>query len=123
MSSTKYAMFLKQSTVPRIPSSNLAAYGTLEDEKAAYDLWGWAYTPSQFPSIPNGPYVIGSVDIHNELEADDGWQNLVMYNRTGIQGYSDLAEGWLTWYRDEYLANFNNLDLPGFFGDHTFGWG
>lgn len=96
--------------------------GVLQDEEDAYGILNWTYTGGQLPTIPDGPYTAGSTDVHNELEADDVWQNLVMYNRTGVQGYADLRDAWKNYYLGGYLTNFAS-DLSSFFGDHTFGWG
>ncbi len=96
---------------------------SLQDEKDAYGIFGWTYTGGQVPTIANGPYsVTGPIDVHASLEADDLWQNIVMYQRTGTQGYSDLRDAWLTYYLSTYLTDYAS-DLSGFFGDHTFGWG
>jgi len=103
-------------------AQSLSNYGTLSDEKAAYQKWGWTWSSSQEPSIPTGLRAISRVDVHNELEADDLWQNIVMWKRTGNQGYYDLAASWAQYYKNSYATDYKT-DLNGFFGDHTFGWG
>ena len=101
----------------------IAPMSTLKDEENAYTAWGWTWTPDQLPVIPNGPYNVGSgYDVHGDFEADDLWQNAIMWQRTGVQGYYDLAQAWAVYYRDHYLTEYQ-ADLNDFFGDHTFGWG
>src|SRR5262245_9210153 len=63
--------------------STVTFLSSLDDEKAAYRLWGWSWQPNQEPSIPNGPYSItGHLDVHNDLENDDLQQNIDMWKRT-----------------------------------------
>ncbi len=109
---------------PPNPNSSLSNYGVLADESAAYNAWGWAYTaPTDYPTRAAGvPGITGPMDVHGNLEADDLWQNIVMWQRTDDQGFYDLAAGWANYYKNYYLADFQN-DLNGFFGDHVFGWG
>ncbi len=118
-----YTSTVEISTTPGSSPLSLSDYGTLQDEKDAYALWGWSYTAPQLPSIATGIRTITSIDVHNSLEADDLWQNIVMYNRTGGLGYHDLAESWASYYKDHYESDWTPVDLAGFFGDHTFGWG
>jgi hypothetical protein len=97
-------------------------YGVLEDEREAYRRWGWGWTVDQEPIAPTNPPFIGTFDAHTDLEADDLWQNIVMWKRTDQQGYYDLAARWADYYKNRYLSDYQ-LDLESFAGDHTFGWG
>ena len=60
--------------------------------------------------------------MHDDLEADDLWQNIVMWQRTGQQGYYDLAAAWADYYKNRYRSDYQD-DLINHFGCHTFGWG
>ena len=109
--------------------SSSTEFGTLEQEKAYYRSRGWTWTPNQEPHGPNWSYnpstrFISEQDVHGDLEADDLWQNLMMWKRTGVQAYYDLATSWARYYRDEYpTAPEFGADLGQFGGDHLFGWG
>src|SRR5262245_38210339 len=68
--------------------------GTLADEKAAYTKWGWSWTSSQEPSLPPGPYYVGHLNPHQDLEADDLWIAILMWQRTGNSSYYEQATAW-----------------------------
>lgn len=104
-------------------AQTLAKISTLTDENAYYMQAGWTWTASQLPSIPSQAYTIGSLNPHSDLEADDLWQNIAMWERTGVQGYRDLAAGWANYYKNTYYNDWVNADLGAYLGDHTFGWG
>lgn len=79
-------------------------FSTLEDEKEANNRWGWAWNVSQLPSFPHNPgyYVGGSqVDVHADTEADNVWQDTLMYVRTGSRGYLDRAMAWARFHKWE----------------------
>ncbi len=107
-------------TAPLPPISS--GYGTLADEQEYYRRLNWTWTAGQEPTRTNGVQFISGIDVHTNLEADDLWQNIVMWKRTGQQVYYDLADSWADYYRSRYKTEWQS-DLSGFFGDHTFGWG
>ena len=108
-----------------VAGKTLRPIGTLADEKNAYQSWGWTWRVDQEPVVaPDPEFVVGSVDVHDETEGDDLWQNLMMYRRTGLRGYWDRAVGWADFfkYRYRHSSEFQS-DWSGFNGDHTYGWG
>jgi len=77
-------------------------FGTLDDEKACYQAWGWKYTEKQVPQAPHpaaGAFVAGE-DNHYESECDSVQGLLLMYLRTGRRGWFDLAEAWARYHMD-----------------------
>ncbi len=113
---------------------SVPGYGTLAQEKAYYTSRGWAWTADQEPNGPPNPgssYYVHCVDVHGDTEADDLWQNLLMWKRTGSQQYYDLAAQWARYYINEYRLSapdctpYDNLpyDLNAFGADHMWGWG
>ncbi len=111
--------------------TSLSRYGTLEDEKAAYRLWGWKWSPDQEPSGPPDPpdtYVknLGPAqDVHGDFEADDVWQNLLMYRRTGNTHYRQMAANWAAYYNNYYESDLQSGGNPdsAYGYDHLFGYG
>lgn len=107
----------------------LSQIGTLAQEKMVYQMVGWEFTQDQVPSGPPNPitsYILDpGQDVHGDFEADDLWQNLVMYRRTGNIRYRQMAELWANYYINHYendLVSGNNPDSA--FGyDHLFGFG
>ena len=80
-------------------------FSTLEDEKQAYQKWGWAWTATQEPKDAHKPdYSVSwkNVGTHDDSEADDVWQNILMYVRTGQRGYWDRTMGWVRHYKWDY---------------------
>jgi len=77
-------------------------FGTLEDEKACYEKWGWSYRDNQVPERiqPAGSAFVGWEDNHYESEADSVQGLLLMYLRTGQRGWFDLAEAWARYHMD-----------------------
>jgi len=77
-------------------------FGTLEDEQIVYRKWGWTYSDNRLPRAPQpgpGAFVAGE-DNHYESEADSVQGLLLMYLRTGQQGWFDLAEAWARYHMD-----------------------
>lgn len=84
------------------PSLAAAPFGSLADEKACYDQWGWKYKDKQVPDASRpapGAFVAGE-DNHYESEADSVQGLLLMYLRTGQRGWFDLAEAWARYHMD-----------------------
>lgn len=80
-------------------------FSTIDDEKQAYAKWGWTWSASQEPTDSHKPdYDVGwnVIDVHNDSESDDLWQNLIMYLRTGQRGYFDRAKAWARYYKWDY---------------------
>ncbi len=112
---------------------SVPGYGTLAQEKAYYTSRGWAWTADQEPNGPPNPgssYYVGAIDVHGDTEADDLWQNLLMWKRTGNQQYYDLAAQWARYFINEYRTGagggpYDDLpyDLNAFEADHMWGWG
>lgn len=109
----------------------LCTVGSLAQEQAAYAALGWTYSQNQIPNgPPNAPGTYAAQlgpgqDVHGDFEADDLWQNLVMYKRTGNILYRQMAELWANYYLNHYendLSSGGNPDSS--FGyDHLFGYG
>ena len=77
-------------------------FGTLADEKACYDKWGWTWNEKQVPPAPApqpGAFVPWE-DNHYESEADSVQALLLMYLRTGRRGWFDLSEAWARYHAD-----------------------
>ncbi len=93
-------------------SVSVQKFGDLADEVATYAAWGWSGGPAK-PSEPHNPdYFISwkNIDVHGDLEADDLWQNMIMYMRTGQRGYWDRARGWARYYKWEYPHRTDNFE-------------
>ena len=74
-------------------------FGTLEDEKRVYELWGWRYEEKQVPRKPHMPGLfVRWEDNHYESEADSPEGLLLMFLRTGQRGYFDLGEAWARYH-------------------------
>ncbi len=116
--------------------SNLGAlgsehFGTLADETAAYQRWGWQYptpgnqwgTPPVMPRVKDTFRMDWNTLDAGDLEADDVWMNLLMFIRSGARGYLDRADAsarywkyeyaWrsdgFAYLRDDYWSDPNNL--------------
>ncbi|MBI2449113.1 fibronectin type III domain-containing protein [Candidatus Pacearchaeota archaeon] len=110
----------------------------LEDEKNAYRKWNWTWTTSIEPDLPCSypsdtppcsQYFVSDPDIHYDTEGDDLWTYLMMYLRTGENGYLDRANAWARYFKDDYRncvgspsLTFCN-DKAGYGIDHMYGWG
>ena len=123
----------------------------LDDEIAYYDSLNWSYTQSQLPNFGSDPnYAISfSGHIHDTVEGDGVWDNLMMYVRTADEFYYDRALAWADYYKSAIYfelgglsealtttpkAGSNSYGDPGvesqlwndvrqFSGDHSTGWG
>lgn len=74
-------------------------FGTLADEIAVYQQWGWEFSPNQLPrSLPAPKAFIRWEDNHYESEADSPEALLLMALRTGQRGFFDLAEAWARYH-------------------------
>ncbi len=131
-------------------------FNTLEDEKRTYQQWGWTWAVSQEPVDAHKPdYAVSwrNVDVHNDSEADDLWQNIIMAVRTGRRGYLDRAVAWARYFKWEYpfrtdgfmfsgsreeitipltsadstylqqSVSIGKIDTLTFNADHLYGWG
>lgn len=86
-------------------------FGTLDEEKATYQRWGWQWpTPGNLP-YSNEPYIgrvknAFRIDWNTfdagDFEADDVWMNLLMYVRTRSRGYLDRADAMARYWKWEY---------------------
>ncbi len=85
-------------------TESLAAgrFGSLTDERACYDQWGWTYQAKQVPSAarPEPGAFVAWEDNHYESEADSVQGLLLMYLRTGQRGWFDQAEAWARYHMD-----------------------
>lgn len=102
----------------------------LAAEKAAYRQWGWTWDKKVEPNAPADPlFTVFDPDIHNGSEADDLWNNLMMYERTKQQGYLDRAKAWARYFKEDFRAckgsKYSTLcfDRDGHGLDHLWGWG
>jgi hypothetical protein len=103
---------------------------SLEDERNTYRSWGWTWTAAAEPNYPSDPgFVMSDPDIHDESEGDDLWTSLMMYRRTGQQGYLHRAQAWANYFKNNYRACVGSSsftycydrDVHGL--DHMYGWG
>ncbi len=90
-------------------------FGSLEDEKACYRKWGWAFTDRQLPSAarldqqllrsgyvpltPPGAFK-DYEDNHWDSESDTTEAMLLMYLRTGDRKWFDIGETWARYHAD-----------------------
>jgi hypothetical protein len=80
-------------------------FSTLDMERQFNQRVGWTWSPSIEPQDPHQPdYAMSwkNAAVHDDLEADDLWQNMVMFLRTGNLGGFDRAQGWARYYTWEY---------------------
>jgi hypothetical protein len=76
-------------------------FGTLEDEKAVYGKWGWAFDEKQVPRAPHHPDAfVRWEDNHYESESDSVEGLLLMFLRTGERGFFDQGEAWARYHMD-----------------------
>ncbi len=76
-------------------------FGTLEEEKAVYRAWGWAFDEKQIPRAPHNPNLyVRWEDNHYESEADSVEGLLLMFLRTGERGFFDQGEAWARYHMD-----------------------
>lgn len=99
-------------------------------EKAAYkNKLGWAWTSGDEPNIGNqSSYTVANVDNHDDVEADDLWNNIMMFRRTGQNGYKQRADAWARYDKDDYLQCVGTgqtycYDRDNFLADHVKGKG
>ncbi len=96
-------------------------FGTLDDEKACYDGWGWRFEDGQVPDMPHAPGLfVRWEDNHYESEADSPEGLLLMFMRTGQRGYFDLGEAWAryhanlhAWRSDGWVFDDGAIWFPG----------
>jgi hypothetical protein len=103
-----------QSWYSQYGNLSTSQFGTLDDEKKTYQNWGWTWSPGQEPREPHRPnYWVSwkDVSVHEESEADDLWQHLVMYIRTGQRGYFDRALAWARYLKWEYTFRTDGFDF------------
>jgi hypothetical protein len=77
-------------------------FGTLQDEIAAYNHWGWTFQARQVPdrTDPLRGAFVAREDNHYESEADSVQGLLLMHLRTGQRGWFDLGEAWARYHTD-----------------------
>jgi exo-rhamnogalacturonan lyase-like protein len=77
-------------------------FGTLADEVACYDKWGWTYAQKIVPNKREAQHAwfVGRVNNHGDSEADSVQGLLMMYLRTGQRGWFDEGEGWARYHAD-----------------------
>ena len=113
-----------------LPSPSFFAMPSLANERATYDLLGWARTASDeaFGFVSN-PGVIGSLDVHADPEMDDLWVWANQVDRGHGTTAVNWKARWLTYYKNQYLTDFttDNSDAgykePDQGYDHAFGTG
>src|SRR5262249_18136716 len=102
---------------------------SLDDERNTYRSWGWTWPVSAEPNYQSDPtYSVSDPDIHGDTEGDDLWSYLMMYRRTGQQGYLDRASAWARYFKSDYGQCVGSSTQPycydsGFLYDHAYGWG
>jgi hypothetical protein len=80
---------------------------TLEDERNTYRNWGWTWNVNVEPAVVTEPianyYVtLDPLEVRYDTEADDLWNYVMMYRRTGNTVYLNRAQVWLRYFKDEY---------------------
>lgn len=113
-------------SVKTLPPSGLVVGGypmpSLDDERAAYLNWGWSWNANVEPvavtePIPNYYVTLDPDEVRYDTEADDLWNYLMMYRRTGNAVYLNRAQAWLRYfkveYRDDLVAGDNFAHLYG----------
>ncbi|MBN1422098.1 MAG: hypothetical protein JXP34_25215 [Planctomycetes bacterium] len=80
----------------------MGSFGSLDDEKACYERWGWSFSPDKIParSAPLPAAFQRDEDNHYESEADSVQALLLEYVRTGQRGWFDLGEAWARYHMD-----------------------
>ncbi|MGE0820932.1 MAG: hypothetical protein AB7G75_05665 [Candidatus Binatia bacterium] len=106
---------------------------SLQAERDTYTKWGWTWDAKAEPNLAGNPtFEVRGPDIHGDTEGDDLWNNLMMYFRTGQQGYLDRAKGWARYFKEDYrlckqpagLSTYYTFCADkGFLLDHIYGWG
>jgi hypothetical protein len=114
------------------PSASPAGFPmpSLDDERNTYTAWGLTWMPEAEPVLPADPsYEVENPDIHGATEADDLWNYLMMWQRTGQPGYQDRAAAWATYFAHDYRACVGSeyedfcFDRDAYGGCHMWGWG
>jgi hypothetical protein len=123
---------------PPPPSAGPFEMPSLDDEKNTYRKWGWTWSASQEPAaITRDPYLdyyntstysvhapdYDSQFVHGDLEGDDLWTYLMMYQRTGNQIYYKRAQAWRDFFMNRYRTSKEFEYDKGFLLDHLFGYG
>jgi hypothetical protein len=103
---------------------------SLEDERRTYLTWSWTWAASKEPHFTgDSAYAVRDPDIHGDTEGDDLWTYLMMYLRTGQQGYLDRARAWARYFINDYRQCVGSsgtdycYDRDAFDMDHIYGWG
>jgi len=93
-------------------------FGSLEDEKAVYQRWGWRFDERQVPRSSPAPVAfVRWEDNHYESEADSPEGLLLMAIRTGQRGFFDQGEAWA-----RYHANLHAWRTDGWVYDDGAIW-
>jgi hypothetical protein len=79
---------------------------TWADEQACAALMGWTPEPHRVDLSRLDKYTLTTYNVHGDSEADDLWQNLLMYRRTGLHGYRLRAQACARWMIDSYPFRF-----------------
>jgi len=116
--------------VPPSVEPNGFAMPDLEAERTAYRNFGWTWDPAAEPDHPAEPdYSVEDPDIHGDTEGDDLWSYLMMYLRTGQEGYQDRAAAWARYFKEDYRSCVGGeyasfcYDHDAFGACHLWGWG
>lgn len=98
---------------------------SLDDERNTYRAWGWSWTVAKEPKLAtDATFSVSNPDVHGNTEGDDLWTYLMMYRRTGLQGYLDRARAWADYFKNRYRTASNGLVKDHDFDyDHLYGWG
>lgn len=101
-------------------------FSTYDDEKNANLKLGWTWpTPGKAlsyehdrPRVPDYYPSWSVIDSTNDPEADDLWQNLVMFARVRIPFYLDRARGWARYWKSEWTFRTDGFSYNGAWGDY-----
>lgn len=93
-------------------------FGTLDDEKKAYQQWGWKFDDRKVPKSSPAPNAfVRWEDNHYESEADSAEALFLMAIRTGQRGFFDQGEAWA-----RYHANLHAWRTDGWLYDDGAIW-
>ena len=88
-------------------------FSTLDDERQFNQRVGWTWSSIIEPQDPHQPdYAVSwkNAAVHDDLEADDLWQNTIMFLRTGNLGSFDRAQAWARYYTWEFPLRTDGWD-------------
>lgn len=108
------------------PSGDGLTMPSMDDEKAAYQKWGWTWNNNVTPDNtiePISNYSVGNINIHSDTEGDDLWTYTMMYRRSGNTVYLNRAQAWANYFKNTYRTSGEFADDGDMLYDHLYGYG